>query len=102
MLFLRHGHGRIFYVFFLSPSHSIETKFSFQKDVELEQKVLQWIISVVDEKPKTDYDKFIQDGSILGKLMTRIVLNSVPLDQVDGDNWGAVSFLVLMNYTRKT
>jgi len=58
-----------------------------QRDLELEQKVLQWIKSVVHERPTSDYDSFIQDGSILSKVMTSIVFNSVPLEQID-DNWG--------------
>jgi len=57
------------------------------KDLELEHKVLQWIMTIVHEKPTTDYDRFIQDGSILSKVMTSIIFNSVPLEQVD-DNWG--------------
>lgn len=57
------------------------------KDLELEHKVLEWIITIVQEKPTTDYDTFIQDGSILSRVMTSIVFNSVPLEQVD-DNWG--------------
>jgi len=57
------------------------------KDLELERKVLQWIMSIVHEEPATDYDRFIQDGSILSKVMTSIVFNSVPLDTID-DNWG--------------
>jgi len=57
------------------------------KDLELERKVLQWIMSIVHEEPTTDYDRFIQDGSVLSKVMTSIVFNSVALDQID-DNWG--------------
>jgi len=57
------------------------------KDLELERKVLQWIMSIVNEEPSTDYDRFIQDGSILSKVMTSIVFNSVPLEQID-DCWG--------------
>ena len=53
--------------------------------------MLQWIMSIVHEEPATDYDRFIQDGSILSKVMTSIVFNSVALDQID-DNWGVVSF----------
>ena len=49
--------------------------------------MLQWIMSIVHEKPTTDYDTFIQDGSILSKVMTNIVFNSVPIDSID-DNWG--------------
>ena len=47
-------------------------------------------MSIVNEEPSTDYDRFIQDGSILSKVMTSIVFNSVPLEQID-DNWGVVS-----------
>lgn len=57
------------------------------RDIELEHKVLQWIISVIHERPTSDYEHFIQDGSVLSKLMTSIVFNSVPLEQID-DNWG--------------
>ena len=61
-----------------------------QRDLELEQRVLSWIVSVVQEEPSLDYETFIQDGSILSKVMTNIVFNSVPLEQID-DNWGMVS-----------
>jgi hypothetical protein len=61
-----------------------------QRDLELEHKVLQWIMSIIHEKPVKDYDHFIQDGSVLSKVMTSIVFNSVPLEQID-DNWGVVS-----------
>merc|ERR1712086_54762 len=57
------------------------------KDLELERKVLQWIVSIVKVKPTTDYEKFIQDGTILAKLMISIVFNSVPVEQVY-TNWG--------------
>ena len=49
--------------------------------------MLQWIMSIVHEKPAADYDTFIQDGSVLSKVMTNIVFNSVPIDSID-DNWG--------------
>jgi len=58
------------------------------RDLELEHAVLQWIMTIVHEKPSGDYDTFIQDGSILSKVMTSIVFNSVPLETTD-DNWGA-------------
>jgi len=57
------------------------------RDMELEHAVLQWIMSIVHEKPTADFDSFIQDGSILSKVMTSIVFNSVPFDAID-DNWG--------------
>ena len=66
-----------------------------QRDLELEHKVLQWIMSIIHEKPTSlDYDHFIQDGSVLSKVMTSIVFNSVPLEQID-DNWGVVSARML-------
>ena len=39
-----------------------------QRDLELEHAVLQWIMTIVHEKPTDDYDTFIQDGSILSKV----------------------------------
>jgi len=59
------------------------------KDLELERKVLQWIVNIVKEKPESPslYDKWIQDGAILSKLMIGIVFNSVPVEQVHA-NWG--------------
>lgn len=57
------------------------------RDLALEHKVLQWIMSIIHEQPGTDYEHFIQDGSVLSKVMTSIVFNSVPLEVV-GDQWG--------------
>jgi len=57
------------------------------RDLELEHAVLQWIMTIVHEKPTDDYDTFIQDGSILSKVMTSIVFNSVPIETTE-DNWG--------------
>ena len=39
----------------------------FQRDQALEGKVLTWILTVVDERPDSDYEHFIQDGSVLSK-----------------------------------
>ena len=50
--------------------------------------MLQWIMTIVHEKPTADYDTFIQDGSVLSKVMTSIVFNSIPQDTIE-DNWGA-------------
>jgi len=71
-----------------SPAKSRRRVAKTCRDLELEHAVLQWIMTIVHEKPSTDYDTFIQDGSILSKVMTSIVFNSVPLDTTD-DNWGA-------------
>lgn len=57
------------------------------RDLGLEHKVLQWIMSIIHEQPSTDYEHFIQDGSVLSKVMTSIVFNSVPLE-VCNDQWG--------------
>jgi len=44
-------------------------------------------MSIIHEQPATDYDRFIQDGSVLSKVMVNIVFNSVPLEQID-QQWG--------------
>ncbi|XP_059085964.1 uncharacterized protein LOC131882732 isoform X2 [Tigriopus californicus] len=59
-----------------------------QRDTVLENKVLKWIMSVINEEPNTDYDHFIQDGSVLSKVMTSIVFNSVPMEDID-QSWGS-------------
>lgn len=59
-----------------------------ERDAALEQKVINWISSVIDERPSTDYEHFIQDGSILSRVMTSIVFNSVPLEEI-GRDWGS-------------
>eukprot|EP00095_Tigriopus_kingsejongensis_P010301 maker-scaffold148_size310697-snap-gene-1.18 protein:Tk10301 transcript:maker-scaffold148_size310697-snap-gene-1.18-mRNA-1 annotation:"PREDICTED: myophilin-like" len=59
-----------------------------QRDVTLENKVLKWIMSVINEEANTDYDHFIQDGSVLSKVMTSIVFNSVPMEDID-QTWGS-------------
>lgn len=66
------------------PLHSIGK----ERDAALEQKVINWISSVIDERPTTDYEHFIQDGSILSRVMTSIVFNSVPLEEISCD-WGS-------------
>ncbi len=38
-----------------------------QRDQALENKVLQWILGIVDDQPEADYEHFIQDGSVLSK-----------------------------------
>merc|ERR1711997_219083 len=59
-----------------------------ERDAALEQKVINWISSVIDERPTTDYEHFIQDGSVLSRVMTAIVFNSVPLEEISCD-WGS-------------
>lgn len=60
------------------------------KDLELERKVMQWIVNIIKEKPESpsQYDRWIQDGSVLAKLMINIVFNSVPIEVVHS-NWGS-------------
>jgi hypothetical protein len=70
---------------------SVKTKVSrtkAERDAALEQKVVNWISSVIDERPTTDYEHFIQDGSVLARVMTSIVFNSVPLEEI-GCDWGS-------------
>ena len=63
-----------------------------QKDLELERKIMQWMVNIVKEKPESpsQYDRWIQDGTVLSKLMIGIVFNSVPVETVHA-NWGSVS-----------
>ena len=66
-----------------------------QKDLELERKIMQWMVNIVKEKPESpsQYDRWIQDGTVLSKLMIGIVFNSVPVETVHA-NWGSVSTAV--------
>ena len=66
-----------------------------QKDLELERKIMQWMVNIVKEKPESpsQYDRWIQDGTVLSKLMIGIVFNSVPVETVHA-NWGSVSTTV--------
>lgn len=56
------------------PSSSTSSSSNFllshyQRDIDLQQKVLNWIMEVTDEKPKgrTDFDHWLHDGTILVK-----------------------------------
>ena len=42
-------------------------KLLLQRDAALEQKVINWISSVIDERPTAEYEQFIQDGSVLSR-----------------------------------
>jgi len=59
----------------------------FQRNAELEIKVIDWIESVLGERPTTSYEEFIRDGRIIARVMTSIVFNSVPMHDIDCD-WG--------------
>ena len=41
----------------------------FQRDINLQQLVFQWLMNTLDEMPKgkQDYDKWIQDGKVITK-----------------------------------
>ena len=41
--------------------------FLFQRNAELEIKVIDWIESVVGERPLTSYEDFIKDGKIISR-----------------------------------
>ena len=54
------------------------------RDLDLQGKVLLWIMETLGEKPKgfSDFDHWIKDGSVLVKVMQLMVFNSVPIDVV--------------------
>ena len=45
---------------------------------------MTWMMNVLQEKPKgfSDYDHWIRDGTVLVKMMTHMVFNSVPMDMI--------------------
>merc|ERR1712004_347579 len=59
-----------------------------ERNAELELKVTDWIESVLGERPLMSYEDFIRDGKIISRVMTSIVFNSVPLEDIDV-NWGS-------------
>lgn len=59
-----------------------------ERNAELELKVVDWIESVLGERPLTSYESFIQDGRVISRVMTSIVFNSVPMEDINAD-WGA-------------
>jgi len=54
-----------------------------KRDSALEEKVMRWITGILQVEPTTDYEHFIRDGSVLSKVMTSIVFNSVPIEDID-------------------
>jgi len=58
-----------------------------ERNAELEIKVIDWIESVLGERPLTSYEDFIKDGKVISRVMTSIVFNSVPIHDIDC-NWG--------------
>ncbi|XP_040563235.1 uncharacterized protein [Lepeophtheirus salmonis] len=71
----------------LSERSGYLRKTSLNRDSYMEEKVLRWIALILEEKPTKNFDKLIQDGSVLSKVMTSIVFNSVPLEDID-ISWG--------------
>ena len=43
------------------------TLFVLQRNAELELKVIDWIESVLGERPLMSYESFIQDGKVIGR-----------------------------------
>jgi len=68
------------------------------KDLELERKVLQWMVNILKVKPESPsmYERWIQDGTILAKLMMAICFNSVPREVIHA-NWGCNPVLDRVN-----
>lgn len=58
-----------------------------KRDAALEEKVMRWITGILHVEPTADYEHFIRDGSVLSKVMTSIVFNSVPIEDIDV-TWG--------------
>lgn len=60
-----------FYVLIHLSFHSLASySFSyFQRDINLQQLVFNWLMDILEEMPKgkLDYDKWISDGSVLTK-----------------------------------
>jgi len=59
-----------------------------ERNAELELKVTDWIESVLGERPLMSYEDFIRDGKIISRVMTSIVFNSVPMEDINAE-WGA-------------
>ena len=53
---------------------------SFQRDVQLECKIANWLATEVQEAPKVDFDEWIKDGRIICRVFNQLVFNSVPID----------------------
>jgi len=50
--------------------------------------VIDWIESVLGERPLKSYESFIQDGRVISRVMTSIVFNSVPMEDIN-TTWGS-------------
>lgn len=59
-----------------------------QRNAELELKVIDWIESVLGDRPLRSYENFIQDGVVISKVMKSIVFNSVAQEEIDA-TWGS-------------
>merc|ERR1712223_1513486 len=68
-------------------SGSLES-YGSSRNADLELKVVDWIESVLGERPYKSYESFIQDGRIISRVMTSIVFNSVPMEEIE-TTWGS-------------
>jgi len=59
-----------------------------ERNADLELKVIDWIESVLGERPLKSYESFIQDGRVISRVMTSIVFNSVPMEDIN-TTWGS-------------
>ena len=49
----------------------------------MEQKVQEWLVSIVGGDKHAEFSKYLQDGCVLSKIMTAIVFNSVPNENIE-------------------
>jgi len=59
-----------------------------ERNAELELKVIDWIESVLGDRPLKSYENFIQDGIVISKVMKSIVFNSVAQEEIEC-TWGS-------------
>lgn len=50
--------------------------------------MIDWIESVLGDRPLKSYENFIQDGIVISKVMKSIVFNSVAQEEIDA-TWGS-------------
>jgi len=73
----------------LEKMHTKQKAGTPTRDINLQQRVFQWLMLILDEMPKgkQDYDKWIQDGKIITKAIQCVKFNSVPIDPTTGNNF---------------
>ena len=59
---------------------------------------MQWMVNILKERPDSPsmFERWIQDGTILARLMIAICFNSVPREQIHA-NWGCNPVLDRVN-----